>query len=123
MMEVATMGGPLKKYRYGADARATVLKLTEADAERLGLTEADLVGGAPKEAADEEPAEVDSGAEPGPTAVVANKARTTEPAKPGRRRRKPADTAAGDSTEASSGAGDPDASTADGGDGGSDGGD
>lgn len=38
------MGGPLKKYRVtSASGAESVVKYNEADAERLGLTDADLV--------------------------------------------------------------------------------
>lgn len=40
---VATVGGPLGKYRYtSGTGHQTVLKLNDEDAARLGLTEADL---------------------------------------------------------------------------------
>lgn len=43
-MEVAVVGGPLKKYRVtSASGAESVVKYNEADAERLGLSDADLV--------------------------------------------------------------------------------
>ncbi|MEV5977493.1 hypothetical protein [Streptomyces sp. NPDC052114] len=48
-MEVAVVGGPLKKYRViTASGAESVVKYNAADAERLGLTDADL---APERAA------------------------------------------------------------------------
>ncbi|APY88173.1 hypothetical protein DCW30_05865 [Streptomyces alfalfae] len=42
-MEVAVVGGPLKKYRVtSASGVESVVKYNAADAERLGLTDADL---------------------------------------------------------------------------------
>lgn len=46
--EVAAVGGPLKRYRYTSPSGvATVMKFNEADAERYGLTDDDLVDAAP----------------------------------------------------------------------------
>ncbi|MEU1152634.1 hypothetical protein ABZ369_06395 [Streptomyces sp. NPDC005918] len=42
--EVAVVGGPLKKYRVtSASGAESVVKYNQADAGRLGLTDADLV--------------------------------------------------------------------------------
>jgi hypothetical protein len=56
--EVAAVSGPLKKYRYTSEAgHVTVLKLSEEDAERHGLTDADLLDApAPEAAAKARPA-------------------------------------------------------------------
>lgn len=70
--EVAAVGGPLRKYRYtDAAGHETVLKLSDVDAERYGLGEADTVGAAPapaKKAVAEAPNKARTSA--------ANKART-----------------------------------------------
>jgi hypothetical protein len=84
MMEVAVMGGPLKKYNVTTSSGArTVIKLNDAEAARHGLTEGDLVGGAaPKAQPDEEtpPKVVEEKAAPAAPnkarATSANKART-----------------------------------------------
>lgn len=42
------MSGPLKRYRYtSASGAETVLKFNQADAERHGLTDDDVVGAVP----------------------------------------------------------------------------
>lgn len=64
---VTAVGGPLKKYNYTSPAgHDTVLKLNEADAERHGLTDDDLVEG-------QEPAEKPAAKK---RAASSNKART-----------------------------------------------
>lgn len=67
------MSGPLKKYQYKDDAgHETVLKLSDADAERYGMSEADVVGStqaAEKKAVPEAPNKARTSA--------ANKARAT----------------------------------------------
>lgn len=90
IMEVAAVGGPLRKYRYtSGSGHETVLKLSDRDAARLKLTEDDLLDDAPPP--DPEPAVK---AQP----VAANKARgssTNKAASTGRRARKTASTAGG----------------------------
>jgi hypothetical protein len=80
-MEVAAVSGPLRKYRYTRGTSSTVLKLNDKDAERLGLTEADLL--------DAQPAESDGDAKAARPAAnrsrggAANKARTGAATKAG----------------------------------------
>lgn len=75
------MSGPLRKYRYTRGTSSTVLKLNDKDAERLGLTEADLL--------DAQPAESDGDAKAARPAAnrsrggAANKARTGAATKAG----------------------------------------
>jgi hypothetical protein len=77
MMEVAVMGGPLKKYKVQTSSGAqTVLKLNDEDAARHGLTESDLAGGAAVKGQPDEqisPKVVEEKAAP----VAPNKARAT----------------------------------------------
>lgn len=70
--EGSTVSGPLQKYRYRSGrGNETVLKLSEADAERLGLGPDDVIGAPIADA----PAAAK--AQPKGKPAAANKARTT----------------------------------------------
>lgn len=135
MMEVATVGGPLSKYRYRSPGgQATVLKLNSDDAARLGLTDADLVGASVEPETGLAPeADTASQAAAKGRATAANKARTATnkaaaPTGKSRGKTAPADsaepvaTAAGDGGQTSADSGDS-GPAADAGNGGSGGGD
>ncbi|WP_459249504.1 hypothetical protein [Streptomyces youssoufiensis] len=83
-LEVAVVGGPLKKYKVtGPSGAETVMKLNDADADARGLTDADLVDARRTESvplpADEGAGEADGAkaAEPAPNKArsAANKGR------------------------------------------------